>query len=82
MDDDSFKTELLSRLDRIQSLLSYLCGAAKATAEERAQSGIIVKPRIGAEQTDPQPIPERNLIQEEMEDDYAQAVQRWKSGKT
>ena len=38
MDDDSFKTELLSRLDRIQALLTYLCGAAKAT-ESRAKAG-------------------------------------------
>jgi hypothetical protein len=81
MDDDSFKTELLSRLDRIQALLSYLCGAAKA-AEERAQAGVAAhKTREVAELSDKQPIPERNLIQEEMQDDYEQAVQRWKAGK-
>ena len=80
MDDNSFKTELLSRLDRIQALLSYLCGAAKA-AEERAQAGASAKPRVAAEQTDKLATPERNLIQEEMQDDYDQAVQRWKAGK-
>lgn len=82
MDDDSFKTELLSRLDRIQSLLSYLCGAAKAAAEERAQGGVAAKARVAAEPTDQLPIAERNLIQEEMLDDYEQAVQRWKAAKS
>jgi len=80
MDDDSFKTELLSRLDRIQALLSYLCGAAKA-AEERAQAGTAAKPQVAAEQAGKLATPERNLIQEEMQDDYDQAVQRWKAGK-
>jgi hypothetical protein len=80
MDDDSFETELLGRLDRIQALLSYLCGAAKA-AEERAQGGAAAKPRIAAEKADQLATPERNLIQEEMQDDYDQAVQRWKAGK-
>ena len=81
MDDDSFKIELLSRLERIQALLSYLCGAAKA-AEERAQAEAAAKPRPTAELADKLATPGRNLIQEEMQDDYDQAVQRWKSGKT
>jgi hypothetical protein len=80
MDDDSFKTELLGRLDRIQSLLTYLCGAAKA-AEERAQAGNAAKAQLGVGQAEKLPTPERNLIQEEMQDDYDQAVQRWKAGK-
>jgi uncharacterized protein (UPF0261 family) len=81
MDDDSFKIELLSRLERIQALLSYLCGAAKA-AEERAQAEAAAKPQVTAEMADKLATPSRNLIQEEMQDDYDQAVQRWKSGKT
>jgi len=79
MDDDSFKTELLSRLDRIQSLLSYLCGAAKA-AEERAQAEI-AQQRLETELADRVEAPERSLIQDEMQDDYNQAFLRWKSEK-
>ena len=81
MDDDSFKAELLSRLERIQALLSYLCGAAKA-AEERAQAGTATKVRVGTGQASQQAVAERSLIQEEMQDDYDQAVQKWKAGKT
>ena len=76
MDDDSFKIELLGRLERIQSLLSYLCAAAKAS-EERAAAA---RQRIG-EQAGEQDVPERSLLQDEMQDDYNQAVRRWKSGK-
>jgi hypothetical protein len=78
MDDDSFKTELLARLDRIQSLLTYLCGAAKAS-EDRAKNAIATSPQ----QTQPTPVAleERALLQEEMQDDYQQAIQKWKQGK-
>jgi len=79
MDDDSFKTELLSRLDRIQSLLTYLCGAAKA-AEERAQAEI-AKQRTEAELAVKMEMPQRSLLQDEMQDDYNQAVQKWKTEK-
>jgi hypothetical protein len=77
MDDDTFKTELLSRLERIQALLSYLCGAAKAS-EERAQAENANKLREKAER---QEKIDRALLQDEMQDDYDQAVQKWKSGK-
>ena len=80
MDDDSFKTELLSRLERIQALLTYLCGAAKA-AEERAQAEAAQKRRMEAEQASKQEALERSLLQDEMQDDYDQAVQKWKSEK-
>jgi len=79
MDDDSFKTELLSRLDRIQSLLSYLCGAAKA-AEERAQTEI-AKQKKESEFSGKREVPGRSLLQDEMQDDYDQAVQKWKAEK-
>ena len=86
MDDDSFKTELLTRLDKIQALLTYLCGAAKAGAE-RAQAEAALKKRSDPEPGGPEPAdkletPVRSLIQEEMQDGYDQAVERWKSGKT
>jgi len=80
MDDDSFKTELLNRLERIQSLLSYLCAAAKAS-EGRAQAEISTKKRLDEEQSERQEALERTLLQDEMQDDYQQAVQKWKTGK-
>lgn len=80
MDDETFKTELLSRLERIQALLSYLCGAAKAS-EERAQAEAALKKRSAAEQANKLDTPERSLLQDEMADDYHQAVQKWKAEK-
>jgi hypothetical protein len=80
MDDDAFKTELLSRMERIQSLLSYLCAAAKA-AEERAQAEITSKKRNAPDQVNNLETPERSLLQDEMQDDYQQAVNKWRSGK-
>lgn len=74
MDDETFKSELLTRLDRIQSLLSYLCGAAKAS-EERAQAGVGVQKKVEPSL----PIGERSLLQEEMQDDYHQALKKWQS---
>jgi len=74
MDDETFKSELLTRLDRIQSLLSYLCGAAKAS-EERAQAAL----RVQKPAETPLPAGGRSLLQEEMQDDYHQALQKWQS---
>jgi hypothetical protein len=80
MDDDAFKTELLSRMERMQSLLSYLCAAAKAS-EERAQAEIASKKRSAPDQVNGLETPERSLLQDEMQDDYQQAVNKWRSGK-
>jgi hypothetical protein len=77
MDDDNFKTELLNRLDRIQNLLTYLCQAAKAS-EVRAQAEIAQRQRTEAEELETL---ERSLLQEEMQDDYNQAIQKWKAEK-
>lgn len=78
MDNEAFKTELLARLDKIQSLLTYLCAAAKSS-EERAQAELAQK-RAAAPQPDKE-TPERSLLQDEMQDDYNQAVQRWQSDR-
>jgi hypothetical protein len=80
MDDDTFKTELLSRLDRIQAQLSYLCGAAKAF-QESSSADAETRQRADSEQQNVQPPPARSLLQDEMNDGYNQAIQRWKSGK-
>jgi hypothetical protein len=81
MDDDAFKTELLARLDRIQSLLTYLCGTAKAS-EERAKAAAGLGPQAEPAPLQPQVAPEgRSLLQDEMQDDYQQAIQKWKQGK-
>ena len=79
MDDESFKTELLNRLDKIQSLLTYLCGAAKASVTRTQAEG--AKKQQAAEQADNLDEPVRSLLQDEMQDDYDQAVQKWKSEK-
>lgn len=80
MDDDTFKTELLSRLDKIQALLTYLCGAMKSS-EERAKAEAASKMGGGSEQADTPSAPGRSLLQEEMQENYQQAAGRWKAGK-
>lgn len=80
MDDESFKSELLGKLDRIQSLLSYLCTTAKAS-EERAQAEIAAKRQAEAEKAETRLALERSPLQDEMQDDYNQAVKKWQSGK-
>lgn len=76
MDDEKFKAEVLSRLDRIVSLLSANCSMTKAALERTYPD--LLKPK--------QPPPEQGeplatRIVDEMQDDYAQAVQKWKSQK-
>lgn len=81
MDDETFKTELLTRLERIQSLLSYLCAAAKAS-EERVQARLAEEKRALAEQADHREDEEnvgRALLRDEMLDEYQQAVEKWKT---
>jgi len=80
MDDESFKTELLNRLDRIQSLLSYLCAAAKASGE-RAQAESAAQKTTEIAQAEQSVSLERSRLLDEMQDDYYQAVQKWKSGR-
>jgi hypothetical protein len=80
MDDESFKIELLNRLDRIQTLLSYLCASAKSAAE-RSQAESAAKLGRMPEKGDDQQVPGRALLQDEMQADYDQAVQKWRAGK-
>jgi len=80
MDDDKFKAELLIRLDRIQVLLSRLrCVSGDSGVmplEDTASRQL-----IGAEQANLPSAAERCLMQEEMQEDYQQALRRWKAGK-
>lgn len=76
MDDEKFKAEVLSRLDRIVSLLSANCSMTKA-ALERAYPDLMRPKQPQPEQGEPL----ATRIVDEMQDDYAQAVQKWKSQK-
>ena len=84
MDDDKFKVELLSRLDKIVTLLTVSCNISKALLE-RSQQGIAQpeapKPQtVGAGQGTA--IPSRQYeIKDEMQENYDLAVQRWKNGR-
>jgi hypothetical protein len=77
MDDDKFKAEVLSRLDRIVSLLSANCSMTKA-ALERAYPDLMKPKQPPTEQGE---TPVSRQILEEMQDDYTQAFQKWKSEK-
>jgi hypothetical protein len=76
MDDDKFKAEVLSRLDRIVSLLSANCSMTKA-ALERAYPDLMKPKQPPTEQGETL----SRQILEEMQDDYTQAVQKWKNEK-
>lgn len=70
MDDESFKKELLTRLDTIIELLSSTLPEAcleESPPSELEEDGDATKPAT-----------ELYLIGEEMQEDYAAAVQKWK----
>lgn len=78
MDDETFKKELLSRLDQIIDLLSS--SLPEACLEERETDAV-----PGWKDTaEPAAVPSEPpyLIDDEMRDDYDVAVQRWKQAKT
>lgn len=70
MDDESFKKELLTRLDTIIELLSS--ALPEACLEESPPS------ELPEGDDAPKPANEFYLIGEEMQEDYAAAVQKWK----
>ena len=76
MDDDKFKAEVLNRLDRIVSLLSANCSMTKAALERTYPD--LMKPK---ESQPEQGESVATRIVDEMQDDYAQAIQKWKSEK-
>lgn len=78
MDDDKFKAEVLNRLDRIVSLLTANCSMTKA-ALERAYPDLVKPKQPPQEQGDA--ASGQYLLTDEMQDDYTQAVQKWKSEK-
>lgn len=79
MEDDKFKAEVLSRLDRIVSLLTANCSMTKA-ALERAYPDLM-KPKQPPREQGETAAAGQYLLTDEMQDDYTQAVQKWKSGK-
>jgi hypothetical protein len=81
MDDDRFKKELLSRLDKILEFLSISCDLPEATLEE-SQAETDIRQVTGAEQTDTTAESRRYLMKDEMQENYNLAMQRWKQGKS
>ena len=80
MDDDTFKTGILSRLDKIVVLLSISCNLSKALLE-KPQTETPVRQETGVEPADTAPDSDKFLINDEMQEDYDRAIQKWKSGK-
>jgi hypothetical protein len=79
MDDEKFKKELLSRLDKILALLSISCAVMngsidKAKAETAMRQVLGPKP---AEKSDLKP----EMVNDEMQDNYAHAMQQWQAQK-
>jgi hypothetical protein len=80
MDDEKFKIELLSRLDKIVTLLSISCSMSKA-ALERSQAPS-TKPQVTeAEQAGTASQAGQYQITDEMQESYHLAIQKWKAGK-
>ena len=65
MDDDTFKKELLSRLDQIIELLTF--ALPEASLEEPEPAAVITAPLY--------------LIGDELQEDYQSALQKWKQQK-
>lgn len=80
MDDEKFKIELLNRLDKIIALLSLSCSMSKA-ALERTQPGTAKPQPPSAEQAGSAASSSHFLLQDEMQEDYDLAVQKWKSSR-
>lgn len=74
MDDETFKKELLSRLDQIIELLSATL--PEACLDETVDD----MPESGNEAATIEAVP-TYLIGDEMQDDYKTAVQKWERGK-
>jgi hypothetical protein len=77
MDDDIFKKELLSRLDKILELLSMYC-LPEATLDESPTESTVGTGLVNVE-TDATQESRKYLIKDEMQDDYSQAVRRWQA---
>lgn len=77
MDDETFKSEVLSRLDQIIELLA--ASLPEACIDEAEPVG--AKPEVTGDETlvaAGQPY----LMTDEMRDDYQMAVQRWRQQKS
>jgi hypothetical protein len=77
MDDDIFKKELLSRLDKILELLSMYC-LPEATLDESPTESTVGTGLVNGE-TDATQESRKYLTKDEMQDDYSQAVRRWQA---
>jgi hypothetical protein len=80
MDDDVFKKEVLSRLDKIVGLLSVSCALSSGSLD-RAKAEGAMRHILGSKKDEP-PQPEQYRINDEMQDDYAQAMRRWKEQRS
>jgi hypothetical protein len=80
MDDEKFKKEVLAKLDKISTLLSISCAVANGSLEkakaEMALRQVLSKDKQGDGSDD-----SVYLLRDEMQDDYAQALEKWKAEK-
>jgi hypothetical protein len=75
MDDDVFKKEVLSRLDKIVGLLSVSCGISIGSLD-RPKAEAALRQILGSKKAEV-PQPEQYRIDDEMQEDYLLAMQRW-----
>jgi hypothetical protein len=78
MDDDKFKKELLSRLDKISALLSISCAVANGSLE-KTKAEMAMRQVLGNGKHGESNDTEHYLLKDEMDDDYAQAMEKWKA---
>jgi hypothetical protein len=77
MDDDKFKREVLTRLDKIVALLSISCAVSNGSLE-KAKAEAAIRQVMGSRQADQQPATPP-LVNDEMQEDYQMAMRRWKT---
>lgn len=80
MDDDKFKREVLAKLDKIANLLSLSCAVANGSLDKsRAEAALRQIMSNGKQSEGGDSI--QYLMRDEMQDDYNEALQKWKAEK-
>jgi cytochrome c-type biogenesis protein CcmH/NrfG len=79
MDDEVFKKEVLSRLDKIVGLLSVSCALSSGSLDQQ-KADAALKQLLGGKKAESAESMQYRIV-EEMQDDYAEAMRRWKQKK-
>lgn len=80
MDDDKFKREVLSKLDKISALLSISCAVTNGSLEKPKAEAALRQVLASGKQSEGADSMQY-LLRDEMQDDYELAMQKWQAEK-